>query len=144
MNYILDVKHIKKSYLMSQKAEPVPPLGTILGNLGVNTLKFCDEFNIFTKNLPLYFLLKVTLHIYDNRLFKFLVERPSTGFLLNLLKFERTIKIRVHNRLHDKILICIYLKDLIQIALFKLPHLDIDKALNIIWGSAKSLGLTIK
>jgi ribosomal protein L11 len=44
-----DIKYIKRCYLMSQKAEAVPPLGTILGNIGVNTIKFCDEFNQFTK-----------------------------------------------------------------------------------------------
>jgi len=142
-SYILDVKHIKKCFLMSQKAEAVPPLGTILGNIGVNTIKFCEEFNLFTKELPLYFSLKVVLHIFDNRSFKFLVNSPSTGFLLNLLKFEKKIKVKVHNRMHDKILICIYLKDLIQIALFKFPHLDLNKTIPLIWGSAKSMGLVI-
>lgn len=131
-SYILDVKHIKKCFLMSQKAEAVPPLGTILGNIGVNTIKFCEEFNLFTKELPLYFSLKVVLHIFDNRSFKFLVNSPSTGFLLNLLKFEKKIKVKVHNRMHDKILICIYLKDLIQIALFKFPHLDLNKTIPLI------------
>jgi len=131
-SYILDVKHIKKCFLMSQKAEAVPPLGTILGNIGVNTIKFCEEFNLFTKELPLYFSLKVVLHIFDNRSFKFLVNSPSTGFLLNLLKFEKKIKVKVHNRMHDKILICIHLKDLIQIALFKFPHLDLNKTIPLI------------
>jgi len=131
-SYILDVKHIKKCFLMSQKAEAVPPLGTILGNIGVNTIKFCEEFNLFTKELPLYFSLKVVLHIFDNRSFKFLVNSPSTGFLLNLLKFEKKIKVKVHNRMHDKILICVYLKDLIQIALFKFPHLDLEKTIPLI------------
>jgi len=131
-SYILDVKHIKKCFLMSQKAEAVPPLGTILGNIGVNTIKFCEEFNLFTKELPLYFSLKVVLHIFDNRSFKFLVNSPSTGFLLNLLKFEKKIKVKVHNRMHDKILICVHLKDLIQIALFKFPHLDLEKTIPLI------------
>ena len=53
MANILDVTHVKKCFLTSHAAEPVPPLGTILGNLGVNTVKFCEEFNIFSKNLPL-------------------------------------------------------------------------------------------
>lgn len=59
-----DIKYIKKCFLMSQKAEAVPPLGTILGNIGVNTIKFCDEFNIYTKDLSNYFLLKVIILIY--------------------------------------------------------------------------------
>lgn len=39
----LKVIHIKKTFLLSNNAEPAPPLGTILGNLGVNTIKFCEE-----------------------------------------------------------------------------------------------------
>jgi len=132
MNYILDIKHIKKCFLMSQKAEPVPPLGTILGNIGVNTIKFCEEFNIFTKNLPVYFLLKVTIYIFDNRTFKFNIQGPSTGFILNLLKFEKKIKVKVHNRIHDKILICINLKDLVQLALFKFSNVDLHKSIVLI------------
>jgi len=34
--------------------------------------------------------------------------------------------------MHDKILICVYLKDLIQIALFKFPHLDLEKTIPLI------------
>lgn len=138
-----DVKYIKKCYLISQKAEPVPPLGTILGNIGVNTIKFCDEFNLFTKNIPNYFILKVIIYIYENRLFKFLIKSPSTCYLLNLLKFEKKIKILVHNRMHEKLIYCIKLKDLIQIAIFKLNGLNIIKSILIVWGSAKSIGLII-
>jgi ribosomal protein L11 len=131
-NFVMDVKHIKKCYLMSQKAEAVPPLGTILGNIGVNTIKFCEEFNGYTKELPFYFLLKVTLFIFDNRTFKFSINGPSTGFLLNLLKFEKKIKVKVHNRMHDKVLICILLSDLVKLAIFKFPKIDISKAIPLI------------
>jgi len=127
-----DIKYIKKCYLMSQKAEPVPPLGTILGNIGVNTIKFCDEFNQFTKELPNYFSLKVTILIFENKTFKFFIKKPSTSFLMNLLKFEKKIKILFKNRLNDKILNCIKLRDLIQIAIFKYPNINIDKTLPII------------
>lgn len=127
-----DIKYIKKCYLMSQKAEAVPPLGTILGNIGVNTMKFCDEFNLYTKELPNYFSLKVTILIFENKTFKFFIEKPSTSFLMNLLKFEKKIKIIVKNRLNEKSFNCIKLQDLIQIAIFKYPNLDIAKTLPII------------
>jgi len=81
-----EITHIKKSFIMANKAEPVPPLGTILGNIGVSTIKFCEEFNLFTKNLPTYILLKVTIYIFDNRTFKFSVKAPSTGFFIEFIK----------------------------------------------------------
>jgi hypothetical protein len=51
---------------------------------------------------------------------------------MNLLKFEKKIKILLKNRLNDKILNCIKLKDLIHIAIFKYPNTDIEKTLPII------------
>jgi large subunit ribosomal protein L11 len=128
----LDITHIKKCFIMSNNAEPSPPLGTILGNLGVNTIKFCEEFNKVTKNLPLYFLLKTQIFIYENRSFTFKLKCSSTCFFLNLLKFEKTIKIRIHDRFHEKVINCILLKDILQLALFKYPNYNIKKSILII------------
>jgi large subunit ribosomal protein L11 len=91
----IDISYIKKCFIISSKAEAAPPLGTILGNIGVNTIKFCDEFNLYTKNLPSYFLLKVIIFIYENKTIKFNINKPSVGFLLNILKFEKKIKIKI-------------------------------------------------
>jgi ribosomal protein L11 len=129
MILMLDVAHTKKCFLVSNSAEPSPPLGTILGNLGVNTVKFCEEFNLFTKNLPKYFFLKVIIYIFGNRSFKFEVLSCSTGFLLNLLKFEKVIRIYSHDRYRDKNINCIYLKDVIKIALFKFPNIDVKQSI---------------
>jgi len=53
-----EYKIILNIYIRSNSAEAVPPLGTTLGNIGVNALKFCKEFNEFTKDLPNYFFIK--------------------------------------------------------------------------------------
>lgn len=144
MNSILDVTHVKKCFLIAKAAEPVPPLGTILGNLGVNTIKFCEEFNIFTKNLAIYFSLKVIIYIFENRSFEFKVFFSSTGFILNLLKFEKNIKVFFFDRYYDKTIVCIKLKDIVQLALFKFPKYDLNKALFLILGTVKSMNLIIE
>jgi len=79
-------------YIKAGQAESGPPLGTILGNIGVQTVKFCKEFNEFTKDLPTYFLLKVQIIIPENKNFTFSVEMPSIGFIIHLLKKEEKIK----------------------------------------------------
>jgi len=61
-------------YIRSNSAESGPPLGTTLGNIGVNTLKFCKEFNEFTQDLPNYFLLKVVITISENKSFIFKIS----------------------------------------------------------------------
>ena len=128
---------------MSKKGLPTPPLGTILGNIGVNTITFCDEFNNYTKNLSNYFLVQVKIDIYENKSFKFFVKKSPTGFLLNLLKFEKKIKISHYDRIHEKSIYCINDKDVIKVALFKFPNLELSKSILIILGTLKSMDIYI-
>ena len=134
---------IKKCYIMSKKAEPLPPLGTVLGNLGVNTNKFCEDFNNYTKNLPNYFIIQVIIMIFENRSYNFTIKGPTTSFLINLLKFEKKIKIPIFDRIHEKIIFCINSDDIIKIALFKFPDLNLQKSIPIILGSLKSMDIYI-
>ena len=115
-------------------AESGPPLGTILGNLGINTVKFCKEFNDFTKELPTYFLLKVKIKILEDKSFNFNVALPSTGSIIGLLKFERTVEHSGKQTIQH----CISLKSIVQIALLKFPKLSLDVSVPIICGSANS------
>jgi len=50
--------NLKRFFIQAQKADPSPPLGTVLGNSGLNTIKFCNEFNIYTEKLPIIFFIK--------------------------------------------------------------------------------------
>jgi len=114
MEIEVEVKKILTIYLLSQKAENVPPLGTILGNLGVNSIKFCSEFNEFTKELPDYITCSVTIFVYENKSFSFKIYFPPMGSVINLVKFEKTF-IRFGRPYVEK---CIKVYDVIQIALF--------------------------
>ena len=105
-------------YIRANSAESGPPLGTTLGNIGVNTIKFCKEFNELTKDLPNYFLLRVSIVISENKSFTFTTGLPSIGFLIYLLKKEEILKTK------DGIIFTIfyiYLEDLLKIAKFKFP-----------------------
>lgn len=136
-------KYTKNIYLRAQGAEPAPPLGTILGNLGVNTTTFCTNFNLFTKNIPIYFLLKVKIAIYENRSTSFSIDLPSTCYFLNLLKFEKTIKIWVFDRFHDKVISCVKLYEILKLTKLKFPELPLTQSFFIILGSVKSMNLFI-
>jgi large subunit ribosomal protein L11 len=87
------LRHVIDVYLRAASADSGPPLGTILGNLGINTSKFCKEFNDFTKSLPTYFVVRVRIYIYENRTFSFIVLAPSTTYLISILKFQKTIEV---------------------------------------------------
>lgn len=126
-------------YMRAQLLESGPPVGTVLGNVGLNAVKFCKEFNDFTKELPSYFSLKVTISILEDRSYTFTVAPPSTGFILNLLKFDRFFDIA--GRKVNKV--CINLKSVVQIARFKFPNLNLQKSINTICGSVNSANIII-
>lgn len=139
----MEPKYIKILYIQSQSADPSPPLGTVIGNLGANTVSFCNSFNLFTKNLSSYFLLKVIIYIYPNFSVSFKVQMPSVTFFLKLLKYDKSVSIRVHDRFHEKIISCVKLYTVIKLALFRFSHLDLKKSLPIIFGVMKSMNLII-
>jgi ribosomal protein L11 len=130
---------IKIIYIQSQSAEAAPPLGTILGNIGVNTIKFCEEFNKFSKILPIYLKLKVKINIHENKTFNFFIINFSLSYCFNLLKFKQ-ILIKGKEK---KEFMCIYLKDVIILSIYKFPQKNITESFIIIFGLIKSMKLKI-
>jgi large subunit ribosomal protein L11 len=128
-------------YIKAGQAESGPPLGTILGNIGVQTVKFCKEFNEFTKDLPMYFLLKVQIIIPENKNFTFSVEMPSIGFIIHLLKKEEKIKKKDGT---DSSFFFIFFEDLVKLAKFKFPDFKLERSIKIIKGSLYSSKIHIK
>jgi large subunit ribosomal protein L11 len=128
-------------YIKANGAESGPPLGTTLGNIGVNTVKFCKEFNEFTKELPNYFMLRVNIVIAENKGFTFSASLPSIGFLIYLLKKEETLKSKDGVTTTNSY---IYSEDLLKLAKFKFPNYDIKKSSKIIKGSLLSANINVK
>jgi len=132
---------ILRLYIRAAQAESGPPLGTILGNIGVQSVKFCKEFNEFTKELPSYFLLKVKIVIAENKSFSFDIEQPPIGSLIFLLKKEEKIKNKDGT---ESVVNYIFFEDLIKLAKFKFPDFDLKRSLNIIKGNLYSSNIQIK
>jgi ribosomal protein L11 len=128
-------------YIRANSAKSGPPLGTTLGNIGVNTMKFVKEFNEFTKDLPNYFLLKTTIVIIENKSFTFNVSLPSIGFMISMLKKEEIIKDANGT---SKLILYILIEDFIKLAVFKFPFYPLQKSLKIIKGSLLSANIIIK
>jgi len=128
-------------YIRANNAQSGPPLGTILGNIGVNTVKFCKEFNDYTKDLPDYFRLKVNITVTENKNFIFTTDLPSIGFLIYLLKKEEEIKDSNGNL---SIISYILLEDFLKIARFKFPNYTLLQATKMVKCSLRSSNIIIK
>lgn len=137
------IKHSVDIFIKSNGAETGPPLGTILGNLGINSAKFCKEFNDFTKHLPDYFILKVRILIFENRSYSFFIKAPSSSFILSSLKIEKSVKIKHFDRMHLRFMFCIHLMDLLKLTKFKFFTLPIKKSISMLWSTAKSAAFVI-
>lgn len=136
----LQLHHTLTIYIRAQSAEAIPPLGTVLGNLGVNSIKFCKEFNEFTQELPSYITLGVSITVMENRSYSFeVISGPSIGQLAALLRYEGRLLERNQLVLRH----CISLKSVIQLALYRFPQQPLRMSLPTVIASMNASSLTI-
>ncbi len=124
------------------KATPAPPLGPALGQAGVNIGEFVTRFNDATKEM-MGDIVPVIISVYEDRSFDFIIKTPPASSLL--LKAVGVPKGSGKN-LTKKV--GSVTKDQIrEIAERKMPDLnaaDIEGAMKIIEGTAKSMGIEVK
>lgn len=136
----LQLHHKLTIYLRAQSAEAIPPLGTVLGNLGVNSIKFCKEFNEFTQDLPSYIVLGVSITVMENRSYSFEVTSgPSIGHLVGLLRYEA----RLLERNQPVLRRCISLRSVVQLARYRFPQLPLQMSLPTVVAAMNASSLTI-
>jgi large subunit ribosomal protein L11 len=135
------VQEILKLQIPAGKANPSPPVGPALGQRGINIMEFCKAFNEKTKDM-MGFTIPVEITVYNDRSFTFITKQPPAT---DLLKKAAGIQKGSSNPLKDKVG-KITKAQLREIAEKKLPDLntdDIEVAMKIIAGSAKSMGIEI-
>ncbi|MCL5011062.1 MAG: 50S ribosomal protein L11 [Patescibacteria group bacterium] len=135
------IKSLVKLHIEATKATPAPPIGPALAPHGINISEFCKQFNDASKNQA-GFKLPVDIMIYEDRTFDFKLKTPLTSQLL-----KKAVGIEKGSGQPNKKKVGkITREQLKEIAKTKLPDLntkDIERATNIVAGTAKSLGLEI-
>src|ERR1700742_3318443 len=111
-------------FLRAKNVDSGPPLSTILGNYGVNTVAFCKEFNEFTKELPTYFLLELVITINSDRTYSFIINEPTIAFLLKLVGKKVEIFNKGSGGFKVDYIKVIFLKDIYLICKFKYNSYD--------------------
>ena len=125
------------------QANPSPPVGPALGQHGVNIMEFCKAFNAQTQSTEAGLPLPVVITVYSDRSFTFITKTPPASVLL-----KKALGLKsgsaVPNR--DKVG-KVTRAQLEEIAQAKMPDLnaaDLDGAVRIIAGSARSMGIEVE
>ena len=135
------VRAIVKLQIVGGKASPAPPVGPALGQHGVNIMEFCKAYNAATQD-RIDQVVPVELTVFEDRSFTFVLKTaPAAVLIRNAAGIAKGAanprKEKVGKITRDQ---------LRQIAETKMPDLnalDIDAAMNIVAGTARSMGVTI-
>ena len=135
------IKAFVKLALPAGKATPAPPVGPALGQHGVNIAGFCKEYNARTAEKA-GLIIPVKITIYDDRSYSFILKSPPASVLL--AKYANVKK--GASEPNRQIVGTVTLEQVKEIATIKMNDLNTDsmeKAILIIKGTAKSMGITV-
>ena len=123
-------------------ANPSPPIGPAMGQRGVNIMEFCKAFNAATDSLEKGMPIPTKITVYADRSFTFVTKTPPASFLL-----KKAAKLKSASKEPGKVVAGKVTKSQVkEIAETKMADLnanDIDQAMKIIEGSARSMGLDV-
>ncbi len=131
-----------KLQIPAGQANPAPPVGPALGQHGVNIMEFCKAYNAQTQD-KIGTIIPVEITVYEDRSFTFVLKTPPAAVLIRQAAGVPKGS-GVPNR--DKVG-TITREQLRQIAEVKLPDLnanDVEAAMNILAGTARSMGVTVE
>jgi large subunit ribosomal protein L11 len=135
------IRAIVKLQIVGGKANPAPPVGPALGQHGVNIMEFCKAYNAATQD-KVDQVVPVEITVFEDRSFTFVLKTaPAAVLIRNAAGIAKGAanprKEKVGKITRDQ---------LRQIAETKMPDLnalDIDAAMNILAGTARSMGVTV-
>ena len=135
------VMAIVKLQIPAGKANPAPPVGTALGPHGVNMQDFCTQFNAKTQQLG-GTIIPVVITIYEDRTFSFITKQPPAAILI---KEALNLKSGSGEPHKNKVgnLTQAQLRDVAEKKMEDLNANDIDAAMKIMAGTARSMGVTV-
>ena len=122
------------------EAKPSPPVGPALGQHGVNIMEFCKAFNAETQSLESGLPIPVVITVYSDKSFTYIKKTPPASVLLRKAAGVEKGSSEPNKDKVGKV----NRNQLEEIAKTKMPDLtayDIDQAVRIIAGSARSMGI---
>jgi len=131
-----------KLQVAAGKATPAPPVGSALGPHGLNIMDFCKAFNAKTAKQE-GLIIPVVVTVYSDRTYSFITKTPPAAILL-----KKAANIAKGSGEPNKTKVGkVTMKDVKEIAQLKMPDLnasDIEAAIKIVMGTARSMGVEVE
>jgi len=135
------VKTVIRLQIEAGKATPAPPVGTALGPHGLNIMEFCKAYNERTA-AQTGTVIPAEITVYEDRTFTFITKTPPA---YDLLKKAAGVEKGSGTPNRDKVgsVTKDQVREIAQLKLQDLNAFDIDQAMKIIEGTARSMGLVV-
>ena len=135
------VKTVIRLQIPAGKATPAPPIGTALGPHGINIMEFCKSYNERTASMG-DTVIPAEITVFEDRTFTFITKTPPA---YNLLKKAAGVEkgSAVPNR--DKVgtVSRDQVREIAELKMQDLNAYDVEQAMRIIEGTARSMGLNV-
>jgi len=133
---------IIKLQIPAGKATPAPPVGPALGQHGVNIMAFCKDYNERTARQA-GLIVPVEITVYEDRSFSFVCKTPPAAVLLKKAAGLETAS-GEPNRLKVGKVTRAQVRDIAETKKADLNAADIEAAMRMIEGTARSMGITVE
>jgi large subunit ribosomal protein L11 len=135
------VSAVVKMQLKAGQATPAPPVGTALGQHGVNIMDFCRQYNEATQ-AQMGQIIPVEMTIYEDRSFTFITKQPPASELIRQAAGIETgspepNRIKVARLSRDQV------RQIAESKMADLNAVDVEMAMRIIAGTARSMGVDV-
>ncbi len=134
------IENVVRLQIPAGQANPSPPVGPALGQVGLNIMEFCNAFNAKTADAEPGILIPVVINVYSNKTFTFVTKTPPASTLLKkaagIDKGSGEPNMEKVGKVNQK-----QLKEIAEIKAPDLNAIDIEAAMKIIAGTARSMGL---
>lgn len=131
-----------KLQIPAGQANPSPPVGPALGQKGVNIMEFCKQFNARTADKQ-GLIIPVVITVFSDKSFTFITKTPPAAVLL-----KKLTKVEKGSSEPNKTKVAkVTRAQLKEIATVKMPDLnahDVEHAISMIAGTARSMGITVE
>jgi large subunit ribosomal protein L11 len=124
------------------KATPSPPVGPALGQKGVNIMEFCKQFNARTSDKD-GLIIPVVITVFSDKSFIFITKTPPAAELLKKAAKIEKGSAEPHRNKVAKVS-NLQVKEIAQLKMPDLNAFDINHAMSMVAGTARSMGITVE